>query len=155
MSSSPSPFDFSEFTAPAAVPQSVGFEPAASAPPAVPGGFDFGGDASAGLATSGTLEPAGPPVGWIFAAGGVSALGLGVAVALGTDITVAVIAWVLCGPVAIGLLGVFTMRDTAAQAEPLYTAPKWVTSAYWIALTLSMLGVVASALRIADWVGRL
>lgn len=149
VSTSPNPFDFSQYTS--THPVSQGPDIGQQVPVPVPESpFGFGTDP----AFSAPLEAARPPVGWIVAAGALALLGLAGAVVLGTDVRLAVVSWLLAGPVAIGLLAVFTVRDTGQRAKPVYTAPSWVTAAYRVTLGLSLLGVVAGALRIADWAGR-
>lgn len=154
------PFDFSRWTGADAAPGRVPGPPAPEPGDVPTFAFDPGsGDPGSGdpawAGTADVLTAARPPLTWVVAAGVVAAAGLVAALLLGGRIAVSVAAWVLCGPVAIGLLAVFTLRDTAARARPLYTAPSWATTAYWTALGVSLCGVLVTALRIADWAGRL
>ena len=153
--SSQGPFDFSRWTGADAAPGRVPGPPAPEPGDVPTFAFDQESGDPAWTGTADVLTAARPPLTWVVAAGVVAAAGLVAAILLGERIAVSIAAWVLCGPVAIGLLAVFTLRDTAARARPLYTAPSWATSAYWTALGFSLCGVLVSARRIADWVGRL
>ena len=107
------------------------------------------------MATGGQLEHGKPPVVWLLG-GGVAAVAGGVlAILLGETHSWAIIAWFLCGPVAIGLLSAFTSFDTRQRARPIYSQESWVKPVYVACLVLSGVAVVASAYRIADWFGRL
>jgi hypothetical protein len=67
----------------------------------------------------------------------------------------AIVAWLLGGPVAIALIAFFSLRDTRARTHTLYSSEAMVPWIYRLALVLSLAAVVVSALNIADWVGRL
>ena len=73
----------------------------------------------------------------------------------GTAIVVAGLAWFAAGPVAIGLLGLFILRDTKESAKPFYARPSSTTLFYYGALAAAFIGIVVSALQIANWAGRL
>ena len=96
-----------------------------------------------------------PPVLWLVLGAVVAVVGMVLALLLGTHIPIAVTAWVLAGPVAIGLLATFTIVDTGQRARPLYSFPSWLPWAYRGVLVLAVLGVAAGAWRIAEWAGRL
>lgn len=120
------------------------------------GGSDpwgFGGDRQSSFAQA--ESAAGPPFVWLAATVATAIVGLILAVALGTQPVAAIVAWVLCGPIAIGLLAVFTSVDTRNRAKPIYSQPEWVGFAYWGGFALSLVGVAFAAWRIADWVGHL
>jgi hypothetical protein len=67
----------------------------------------------------------------------------------------AMVAWVASGPIAIGLLGAFTLFDTRAHAKSVYSAAEWVKPAYVGCLLLCGVAICISAVRIAFWIGRL
>jgi hypothetical protein len=96
-----------------------------------------------------------PPVKWLFLGTAVAAMAVVVATIFGGNPVAAISAWVLGGPLAIASLAVFTMRDTRARTFVLYSASGLVPWLYGLTLLVSSTAVVASALRIADWVGRL
>lgn len=68
---------------------------------------------------------------------------------------VAILCWVVAGPIAIGLLAAFVRKDTYARSAGLYAAPGFVRPLYWLAIVGCLLAIWAPAWRIADWVGRL
>lgn len=103
---------------------------------------------------TGQRPATGPPLPLLALAGGVAVAGATLAWALPFALT-AVFGWFLAGPTALGLLAFYVQRDTAARASGLYTAPDWARVAYWCSVGLSLIAVIACAVRIADWVGRL
>ncbi|MFC7619871.1 hypothetical protein [Microlunatus sp. GCM10028923] len=125
------------------------------------GGGDQGGLAGTDWTGSGTvggvaaLEIARPPLPYLGLAAGISLVALLLAALLGAIPGLAITAWVLAGPVAIGVLAYFIKADTAERARPVYAAPTWVRPAYVAALVLCGVAVIVAALRIAFWVGRL
>lgn len=82
----------------------------------------------------------------------VAAVAAGVA---GAAVPVALVSWVLAGPLAIGLLAVFVTRDARAQTRPVYVRPDWIGALYGVTIVIAAAGILLSAWRIADWVGRL
>jgi hypothetical protein len=78
-----------------------------------------------------------------------------VAVLLGASVGYAFGAWLLAGPVAIGLLAVFAQHDVRQRARPIYDAPTWLPALYWSAVVAAGLGICASAWNIAQWAGHL
>ena len=160
------PWDFSEYEkkpAPAPGPSSAwsSGNPGPTLPspsPANPssGGFDFAGSAGpAGIMAAGPAAIGRAPVPWLAAGAAAALVGGLVAGLLGASPPLALVAWLLSGPIAIALLAVFTTYDTRARAQPAYDLQAWVKPAYVVCLVLCGLAVVASALRIAIWVGRL
>ena len=96
-----------------------------------------------------------PPVGWLVAALAVGLAGAVVAF-LGRDPVLAILAWALAGPGAIGLLAVFAQRDVAQRALPIYlSSPGRTTALYWAAILVAAVGIAVSAWYIAQWAGRL
>jgi len=107
------------------------------------------------VADSTAVEIARPPLPYLGAAAAIALLALLLAAALGTVPGLAITAWVLAGPVAIGVLAYFIKADTTQRARPIYAAPGWLRPAYVAALVLCGAAVIVAALRIAFWVGRL
>lgn len=149
------PWDFSQYAqkpapgAPPPPPQS-GY-----VPPSGPNPGGFGGFDTPSPAGSGDLSIGRPPVHWLAICAAVVVVGGLIAWLLGAAPPFAVVAWVLSGPIAIGLLAAFTSFDTRARARSTYASPDWVKPAYVICLVLCGLAVIGSAIRIAFWVGRL
>jgi hypothetical protein len=102
-----------------------------------------------------TIAQGEPPVVLLVLAGLVAAAGLVLAIVLGSLTTLAVLAWVLAGPVAFALLARFTVRDTVQRAMPVYSRSKGAQRGYWVVVVLALAGIVASAWHIAEWAGRL
>ena len=160
------PWDFSEYekkpapTADPSSPWSSGdLGPSRTSPPPpnpVSGGFDFAGAAgTAGIAAAGPATIGRAPAHWLAAGAAAALVGGLLAGLLGDSPQVALVAWLLSGPIAIVLLALFVTHDTRARAQPAYDLRAWVKPAYVACLVLCGLAVVASALRIAIWVGRL
>lgn len=179
----PDPFDFSEYSRPqpgnSGAPDQGGGDftrPSGGfgAPPSLsqqpPSGFGqppsgFGQppgmaavDSFGGVGPSAPVQMRTAPTAWLTAAGAVAVIGLIVAVVALAALDsgpLAVVAWVLSGPVAIGLLAAFTYRDTQARASAFYSEPLWVPWATRVVLAVSCIAVLISAWNIADWIGRL
>lgn len=96
-----------------------------------------------------------PPVVWLSAAGFVALVGVVLALCSFGSGTLAVIAWIISGIVAIGVLAAFTVRDTRARASAFYSQPVWIPWVVRAVLVISCAGVLISAWNIADWIGRL
>lgn len=111
---------------------------------------DFGSPAS----TAPGLSVARPPLTWLGVSVAAALLGLLLAALLGALPPLAVIGWLLAGPVAIGALAVYISIDTRRRAGAVYVAPNWLTAAYYACLVVCLAGVVVAAVRIALWVGR-
>ncbi|MFW6598188.1 hypothetical protein ACQBAU_15950 [Propionibacteriaceae bacterium Y2011] len=101
------------------------------------------------------LVTSAPPIHWLAVAAGLAVIGIVLALVLGGLPPVAIVAWVLAGPVAIGVLALFTTTDLKARSGAVYAAQGWVKPAYWVALVLCFIGTMAAAWKIAEWVGRL
>lgn len=98
---------------------------------------------------------AGPPLVYLAASAAVAVCGITLAVLAGGTPQWAIAAWVLTGPVALGVLAGYMLADTNRRAQPLYSYLPWTVWAYRGALALAVFGVLYSAVRIAEWVGRL
>lgn len=119
--------------------------------------FDFS-DITQGRPTGfgpGPITAGHPPVRWLVAGIVVAAVAVVTAAVFGRSVPVAFAAWALAGPVAIGLLAVFAVRDTRERSRPLYTSPSWTPTLYWSVIVVAAVGIALSAWRIADWAGRL
>lgn len=110
----------------------------------------FGGT----TALRGDLVAAKPPAWLLFLAAGLALAAGIVALIVGNPI-VAIVCWLVAGPVAIGLLALFVVKDTFARSSGLYAAPDWVKPLHYAAIGVSLLCILAPALRLADWVGHL
>lgn len=172
------PFDFSEFggrsPAPPAGPTvqsgrpdsgsqpasqpghypTSGFDPFAGQPPA---GHPAGEELFGGSAGPDSLAVAGPPLSLFALASGVAvlgaALGLTVVVIDGA-VPLAFLGWLLAGPAAIGVLAWFSGVDTRRRLAAVYSSPTWLSSGYWVVVVVCVLGIAASAWRIALWASR-
>lgn len=137
------------------------------APFAPPSGSPFGGPVSGSHAPGGqgfpaspattpaapeSLEPVGPPLGILVAAGVVAALGI-VLGAVFYGGALSAVGWFLSGPVAIGILALFVSRDTARRAAPVYLRPGWVGAGYVGVLVLVAVGVILGSIGFAMWMG--
>lgn len=99
--------------------------------------------------------PAGPPVVWLAAAAASGIAAVVLAALVGESIVLAVVAWLLGGPVGIGLVAFFSVNDTRQRAKAFYASRASTRVLYAAALALVLIGVIAAALRIAVYVGRL
>jgi hypothetical protein len=95
-----------------------------------------------------------PPVLWLGLGLTVAAVGVVLAAAF-SQILPAVAAWMLAGPIAIGFLAVFVLKDTKSQSAPIYSVRDYVRWLYQALLVVAAIGVCLSAWRIAVWVGHL
>ncbi|MFB9164010.1 MULTISPECIES: hypothetical protein [Arthrobacter] len=174
MSDNGRPFDFGQFggaSAPGNAPSPAGASGSANPFGAVGAdGADrnvYGGSTPAGFGTgmavggghydggSAPLRPTNAPVVWLYAAVAASIIAMLVALLLGSTAAFAIGAWILAGPIAIALVAVFSIQDTRARTAALYSSSGFVSWLYRGAIVLSLIAVVISALKIADWVGRI
>lgn len=120
-----------------------------------PGQAGFGPASGGGLPTQTgpSLNPVGPPTALLVIAGALAILGTAIAVVFWGQWP-SVIGWVLAGPIAIVMTGLFVTRDTQRRAEPLYLRPGWVSAAYTAVMALVVIGVIVGATAFAFWVGR-
>lgn len=101
-------------------------------------------------------ESASAPVAWLAAGAVLAALALVAALLFGGTVSVAIAGWLVAGPVVIGLLALYTLRQTRALALPFATGPSsGLRLAYAGVVALTMIAVLVSAWRIAEWAGRL
>ena len=95
------------------------------------------------------------PVIWLALAILLGAAGAVLALLLGGTIELAVTAWVLAGPLAIGLLAVHSLRDTALRTRLGYDRRAGAGALYLASIVVAAIGIGISAWRIAEWAGRL
>jgi hypothetical protein len=96
-----------------------------------------------------------PPIVWLVAALVVGLAGAVVAF-FGANPLIAIAAWALAGPGAIGLLAIFAQRDIGQRALPVYiSSPGQTMALYWAAILVAAVGIAVSAWYIAQWAGRL
>lgn len=173
MAHSSDPFDFSDFSSaqspaspqyrdsgavePGRAPSSwsaQGFDAYSPAdlPPtaASPSSGEFRADQASAVVVTGR-----PPVVWLVASAIAVLAGVVLGIVGGSSGVVAIAAWLLAGPVGIGLLAVFTLHDTGQRAMPVYQGGSWSRTAYWVILACAGVGISLGAWHIADWIGRL
>ncbi len=124
---------------------------------ASPGGPISGGvpnSAPPRASDSTDLTVAEPPVTLLAVAAATALIGAVVAIIMWAT-WIAVIGWVLAGPVAIGVMANFVFKDTERRAEPVYLQPQWMTLAYVGVAVITLVSIFASALSVAYWAGRL
>jgi hypothetical protein len=95
------------------------------------------------------------PVVWLLGAMVLGIAGAVGAALLGTSISVALAAWFLAGPLAIGLIAVHSWRDTALRTRLGYDQLQGATAMYAATIVVAAVGIGLSAWRIAEWAGRL
>ena len=95
---------------------------------------------------------------WIASAAAVAVValvgGLVAAFILDGSLPLAVLCWLLAGPVAVLILGQFVKLDERQRARASYKG-QWARSATIVVGMLALLGVAVSAYAIADWVATL
>lgn len=114
-----------------------------------------GSSTSPSPATQTHAGPAGPPLIWLAAAAASGIAAMVLAALLGESIAFAIIAWLLGGPIGIGFVALFSVNDTRQRAKAFYSSPASTRVLYAVALALVLIGVIAAALCIAVYVGRL
>lgn len=97
----------------------------------------------------------GPPLPLLGAALLAALVGGAAAVPSLDGVVVYAVGWLLSGPVALALLVLFSRRDAARQSVMTYSAPGWLNGARLLLVVFVLLALVANALRIAVWAGRL
>jgi hypothetical protein len=95
------------------------------------------------------------PVIWLLCAMVLGIAGAVGAAVLGSSISAALVAWVLAGPLAIGLIAVHSLRDTALRTRLGYNQLTGATAMYAVTIVVAAVGIGLSAWRIAEWAGRL
>jgi len=97
-----------------------------------------------------------PPLVWLYVAVSASTTALALVIVFWGSIPVAVISWILGGPVAIALTSVFQSIDTSRRTELGYSSGRstLVRALYIAALGLGLGAVIVTALNLALWAGR-
>lgn len=72
-----------------------------------------------------------------------------------TYATVAVVGWLLCGVVALVLLGLYTIQDNKVRASSFYVSSPAHSAVRGVTLGLAVLGVILTAVEIALFVSKL
>lgn len=160
LSSGSNPFDFSKYNSSGPEPSpssslTEGQPQAPTAAAAADASFGFDSQQAASDLAPRLGAAAKAPVIWLVCAIASALVALVIAAAFGASPVMAISAWLVGGPVAIALIAFFSLRDTRARTQTLYSAEPSVPWIYRLALVLSLASVVLSALRIADWAGRL
>jgi hypothetical protein len=166
------PFDFSDFGPPRGVPGSpaghttlsspqpasnlnTGFDPFAGSPPRPAKSHDvFGATATAATEAGASLTVARPPLALFGLAIALAAAGAVIAGVWGGALPAAIVGWLLAGPLAIGILAVYTLVDTRRRTSAVYSAPSWTKAAYWTVVAVCMTGIAIGAWHLALWAGR-
>ena len=71
------------------------------------------------------------------------------------DSVLALIGWVLAGPVAIGVMAFFVQQDATRRADPNYLVQPNMNVYYFGAALSAVVGIVVTAISAAFWVGHL
>jgi hypothetical protein len=97
-----------------------------------------------------------PPLVWLSSAVGVAAVALALGIVFWGVIPIAIVAWVLGGPVTIGLTAVFQSIDTDRRTQLGYSSGRAGLAAvlYVAALALGLGAVAVAAVDLALWAGR-
>lgn len=98
--------------------------------------------------------PARPPWPWAAASLVLGLTGLLLAVLAGGAVSLAAVAWLLGGPLAVTLAALYLRRDTLRRAQPLRVDYAWARVLYVGALVVALAAVVAASVRLAFWFGR-
>ncbi|WP_354523923.1 hypothetical protein [Mycolicibacterium sp. 624] len=101
-----------------------------------------------------SLTVARPPLALFGLAIALATAGAVIAGVWGDALAAAGVGWLLAGPLAIGLLAIYTLVDTRRRTNAVYSAPSWTGAAYWTAVTVCMAGIAISAWYLALWAGR-
>lgn len=103
-------------------------------------------------ASSGPLDPVGPPTGLLIAAAVLAVVGTVFGgVFWGSPLSI--VGWALAGPIAIGVLALFTSRDTVRRSAAIYLRPDWLSLAYAVTMLIIAIGVVVGSVSFAMWIG--
>ncbi len=99
------------------------------------------------------LTPVGPPTALLVASGVLAAAGIAIG-ALFWAQWQSLIGWLLAGPIAIGVVALFSSKDTMRRTSAVYLRPGWIMGAYVAVMVLVAAGVLVGAFGFAIWVGR-
>ena len=101
-----------------------------------------------------SLTVARPPLALFGLAIALAATGAVIAGVWGDALVAAGVGWLLAGPLAIGLLAIYTLVDTRRRADAVYSAPSWTGAVYWTVVAVCLIGISISAWHLALWAGR-
>jgi hypothetical protein len=73
----------------------------------------------------------------------------------GWGTVLALVGWVLAGPVTIGTMAYFVQKDAARRADPNYLVHPNMNAYYIGAVASALVGIVVTAVSAALWVGHL
>ncbi|WP_349826641.1 hypothetical protein [Brevibacterium litoralis] len=118
-----------------------------------PGGAPTGPPAPDVAPTGATTAVAYPPLVFLWVLLGCSVLGGLLAWILNGPLTL--IGWLVAGPAAVAVLGIYHRTDIARRSRPLYARTGSADLLYWAGLVVCGLGVLASAVAVALWIGRI
>lgn len=125
----------------------------ASSTPVVGWGGAPGSWSSPGGAPA-SRTPVGPPYPYLWVSFGAAALAL-VLAALPGGLVLHVVAWAIAGLIGFGAAVLFVQRDALRQTEALYMRQPLAPRLHRAAVGLSLIAVVATAIRIALALGRM
>ena len=168
MASGPDPFDFGgpsrSPTPPAYGPSGGSGSADAFSGPSAPSGGAWTSSSAGASPGSGAQEPrpaapaddllGRPPITWLLLSLVLGVVGAVLAAALGSDVALAGVGWLLAGPLGIALLAVYNRVDVDQRARPVYDAPSWLGLLRWSSGVALAVGIAVSAWRIAEWAGR-
>ena len=66
-----------------------------------------------------------------------------------------IVGWVLCGVIALVMVGVYTIQDSKVRAASFYVANTTQLTVRGVTLGLALAGVILTAFEIALWVSKL
>jgi len=144
-----------------AAPGSFGAPPATgfgTAPAGLDNGFGgaFGGAPGGGPQSSAAFSVVHPPLVWLYAAAGAGLVALVLVLVFWGVVPLAIVGWVLGGPIAIALTSIFQSVDTARRTQIGYSTGRnaLAKTLYIAALALGLAAVVVAAVTLAVWAGR-
>lgn len=133
----------------------TGFDPFTDAPPREAKGHDvFRATTPWATESTSSLTVARPPLALFGLAIALAAAGAVIAGVWGDAVAAAGVGWLLAGPLAIGLLAIYTLVDTRRRTNAVYSAPSWTVAMYWTVVAVCLIGISTSAWHLALWAGR-
>lgn len=109
---------------------------------------------SAGTASVQKRQLVGPPYAYLWISFSAAVVALGLAL-LSSGLILFVIGWVIAGFIGFGAAVIFVQRDALRQVEVFYLRDPRAPWLYRTAIVLSLLAVVATAVRVALVLGRM
>jgi hypothetical protein len=97
-----------------------------------------------------------PPLVWLYAATGVGLVALILVLVFWGVVPIAIVGWVLGGPIAIALTSIFQSADTSRRTQIGYSTGRSALARilYIAALVVGLAAVVVAAVTLAMWAGR-